>query len=776
MELEQVIEFLRKPYGAAAGVVGVLVLGYVVQLYACTTDNKSDLKRFALSNDDSEIVEEAPPEVAPPAEAPPAEATAVETPTPQAPVAEVPATTAPANTPAVAETPAVAPPATTVPVNPAPTTAPPAVATTPAPAPQGPPPTGLAYSQSAPAVIITVTKPEMPLPREQARGQSLANLERIAEALRTHAEVMKTYPAMASAGVDGKPLLSWRVHLLPQLGLDNLYKQFRLTEPWDSDYNRQLIAQIPPVYMSPERFDEKTNYLAIAGRSGAFFGTSPRSPLEFEDGGDSTLVVVEVDDAAAVPWTKPDDYSPPLSVPRQSLGHLREDGVFAILANHLVMRVPPAVSDLDLAAMMTVDGGEAIDPATLLLAATAEPDPATSIALVRPEMPAGTAATPPAGVAATTNPPPASAAGSGAPSAGMQGSGASATGPLPQATVEAIEAAIAGAPVDAANELKMAVPDEQLLKLARDQLRELYRREYEAAKRPEDKQALLNKLVEDSQRLVDDPPAYYETLRICLTMATSLGDAPTALRVLDLLEAKFRFESLEWRLMAIEGLTKSVRSDASVDALYQESQRMLGQSLAADDYDAALTAYDTLLAMVRRRGNRTEANFITQQLRAQIDATKQAYTQVPDALKKLQTEPANPLACETVGTYFCLLKNRWDVGLPLMARGENVKQRVVATIDLETEKSPKTIIQLGDQYFDMGGDAPAVYRLGYHMRAIYYYRQALPQLTSGLDRLRIEKRLAEMTNYYGAAIIDRIVAGMNPTAAAADPVAVQDDS
>ena len=55
-------------------------------------------------------------------------------------------------------------------------------------------------------------------------------------------------PAVASLDKAGKPLLSWRVHLLPLLGEKKLYKEFHLDEPWDSDHNKKLIAQMPEVF------------------------------------------------------------------------------------------------------------------------------------------------------------------------------------------------------------------------------------------------------------------------------------------------------------------------------------------------------------------------------------------------------------------------------------------------------------------------------------------------------------------------------------------------
>src|SRR5262245_18888701 len=42
-------------------------------------------------------------------------------------------------------------------------------------------------------------------------------------------------------GADGKPLLSWRVALLPYLEQDGLYRRFQLNEPWDSEHNLKVL-------------------------------------------------------------------------------------------------------------------------------------------------------------------------------------------------------------------------------------------------------------------------------------------------------------------------------------------------------------------------------------------------------------------------------------------------------------------------------------------------------------------------------------------------------
>jgi hypothetical protein len=46
-------------------------------------------------------------------------------------------------------------------------------------------------------------------------------------------------------------MLSWRVRMLPYLDEQELYEQFKLDEPWDSDHNKQLIEKMPRLFASP---------------------------------------------------------------------------------------------------------------------------------------------------------------------------------------------------------------------------------------------------------------------------------------------------------------------------------------------------------------------------------------------------------------------------------------------------------------------------------------------------------------------------------------------
>ena len=107
---------------------------------------------------------------------------------------------------------------------------------------------------------------------------------------------------------DGKPLLSWRVALLPQLGHEELFNKFKIDEPWDSEHNKPLLDQMPEVYRHPDfESESKTVFLRFQGKDAALEnGTDIRFGL-LSDGSSNTIFCAESNPDSAIEWTKPAD-------------------------------------------------------------------------------------------------------------------------------------------------------------------------------------------------------------------------------------------------------------------------------------------------------------------------------------------------------------------------------------------------------------------------------------------------------------------------------------
>jgi hypothetical protein len=91
--------------------------------------------------------------------------------------------------------------------------------------------------------------PFMPGAADQARSTN--NLKQIALAMHNYLSVYNTFPPAYIASKDGKPLLSWRVQILPYIEEGRLYEEFHLDEPWDSEHNKALVAKMPKIYAPP---------------------------------------------------------------------------------------------------------------------------------------------------------------------------------------------------------------------------------------------------------------------------------------------------------------------------------------------------------------------------------------------------------------------------------------------------------------------------------------------------------------------------------------------
>jgi hypothetical protein len=105
-----------------------------------------------------------------------------------------------------------------------------------------------------------------------------------------------------------KPLLSWRVAILPYLEAKELYDKFRHDEPWNSEHNIALAAEMPDVFSSPG-FDNKLKTL-IQGldATGTVFESGKKVTFgQMTDGSSNTILCVESGEKEAVIWTKPQD-------------------------------------------------------------------------------------------------------------------------------------------------------------------------------------------------------------------------------------------------------------------------------------------------------------------------------------------------------------------------------------------------------------------------------------------------------------------------------------
>jgi len=208
----------------------------------------------------------------------------------------------------------------------------------------------------AKGVLLILTLAILPLSAQDSQNtqqnaavekKNFRNLQYIGLAFHNYHDVHKKFPTAASYDSEGKPLLSWRVHILPYLGEkeSKLYQQFRLDEPWNGPHNRTLVSEMPDVFKVPlaePLGDTLTSYLLPVSNKTAF---PPKGEgRSMTDLSSNTILVVEADRAQAVVWSEPKDLEYNADVPSKGLGGQRKDGFLAVFADG---RVDTCRSGLD---------------------------------------------------------------------------------------------------------------------------------------------------------------------------------------------------------------------------------------------------------------------------------------------------------------------------------------------------------------------------------------------------------------------------------------------
>ncbi|MDR2346117.1 MAG: DUF1559 domain-containing protein [Planctomycetaceae bacterium] len=144
------------------------------------------------------------------------------------------------------------------------------------------------------------------LQKEKILINKVEQLKNLADVSIQYDKLNKKFP-QPIRNDDGKPILSWRIAILPLIGQQELYNKFNLKEPWDSPTNIKLLENIPAAFIPIDNNIDK-------GKTQIQRFTSPETPLadteltiEKIKQPFHTLLLIQTAPENAIEWTKPDE-------------------------------------------------------------------------------------------------------------------------------------------------------------------------------------------------------------------------------------------------------------------------------------------------------------------------------------------------------------------------------------------------------------------------------------------------------------------------------------
>ena len=192
-----------------------------------------------------------------------------------------------------------------------------------------------------------------------AAAQSMGKVKNIATALLAYHKDKGKFPPAATLSKEGKPLLSWRVQILPYLGHNLLYKQFKQNEPWDSEQNKKLIRRIPPSFRETQDDLNKgtSPFQAPVGLATIFppGGTGTNS-IQIINELSNTIMIVKVPEDKSAIWTKPEDWEIDVNLSAKDLLKGFTNAIVFACADGEVKTMPLKDAEVKIKSMLAIEG------------------------------------------------------------------------------------------------------------------------------------------------------------------------------------------------------------------------------------------------------------------------------------------------------------------------------------------------------------------------------------------------------------------------------------
>ncbi len=283
---------------------------------------------------------------------------------------------------------------------------------------------------------------------------------------------------------------------------------------------------------------------------------------------------------------------------------------------------------------------------------------------------------------------------------------------------------------------RLPVPDDA----AQEKIAAQLARDYAPAraKTPAEKIGLAYQILQ-AAKASKEPKERYVLLGQGRELAAQAGDAALVLQVIEM-TGEFDIDVLGQKGTAMLALAGRPNNAEQIGAFFEASQRVIAEALPAGRHELAS---DLSLAVYRtcQRSKEYRKKALDQRDRVQAYCRRQAERQEAEA--SLKANPADAEAHLALGRQ-CCLDDDWKGGLPHLAKGSDGEVRQLAQRDLASPAGPAEQIELADAWWTLGKARQGEDRELLLLRASHWYDRAHAKLTSGLERLKVEKRLEEL--------------------------------
>jgi hypothetical protein len=280
--------------------------------------------------------------------------------------------------------------------------------------------------------------------------------------------------------------------------------------------------------------------------------------------------------------------------------------------------------------------------------------------------------------------------------------------------------------------------------------KEVYGEEWAAAKTPEQKKALVRKLLKAANDSDGDADGKYVLLKLAKEIAAQAGDCGLAFNAVDRMAAAFEIDEIASKTNLLAFMVKHPHDAAEHHALAEQALTLIDQAAGKDKFTTLFAVEDIIVQEARTAHD----GKLLAEVKSHLEQCKllaKGYEAMQKATTVLEKTPDDPAASLAVGRYTCFVKGEWTKGLPMLATCSDEQLKTAALKDVAAPVTPADQAALGDLWWSLAEKEPALAQRHIRERANYWYNVSLPGLV-GLTKSKVEKRIKEIDDLSAAAI------------------------
>ena len=294
---------------------------------------------------------------------------------------------------------------------------------------------------------------------------------------------------------------------------------------------------------------------------------------------------------------------------------------------------------------------------------------------------------------------------------------------------------------------KLSVPSENEQKAVRSRIHDLFRDELLGAREPGEKSDLASKMFAQGAKTKDDPTLRFVFIDWAGSLAAEAGALDKTLAAVDILGQEYQVAVLSKKAEKLSELIGALRGEGRLTEiqvpLIDTTTRLAEAAVQEDDFETATRLAKLAQRVARASKSGPLIRQTTTRMR-ELDRLAARHRAAGQSLEILAQDPANGEANLTVGQWYCFAKRDWSKGLPYLAKGADASLADLAQRDLRHPSDPKEQASLADAWWDRLEKEDRLAQEAIQLRARYWYAAAASK-ASGLEKVRLQKRLREIT-------------------------------